>query len=279
MHMKHLLLMAAGWLLIAACNSGGGRQSDNVAAPEFAAANAETEATAVAIPEEPQRPDLDMDEAMELLRELAESIAAAESVPQSMDTMEEEAVAKEELAEEVDAEPVRVLKWYEKDFSMTVMDLDGGGTYTFTRKGKKLYIKSEAGGDTRLEDMDILDNGTLRSYVTKNGTHTRTYTMESTPEQVLKNYLSGTKTDLKVIAGYPSSPDTRIDTRCGRPCLVITKVTEENIMGYSTRKEDVYYVDKEYGFIYEKLSSASGNVGVNFKNMTHFRVTAFTDTP
>ena len=221
MHMKHLLLMAAGWFLIAACNSGGGRQSDNVAAPE---------------------------------------LAAAESVPQSMDTTEEEAVAEEELAEEVDAEPVRVLKWYEKDFSMTVMDLDGGGTYTFTRKGKKLYIKSEAGGDTRLEDMDILDNGTLRSYVTK-------------------NYLSGTKTDLKVIAGYPSSPDTRIDTRCGRPCLVITKVTEENIMGYSTRKEDVYYVDKEYGFIYEKLSSASGNVGVNFKNKTHFRVTAFTDTP
>ena len=240
MLMRRLLLVAAGWLLIAACNSGGGRQSDNVAAPEF---------------------------------------AAAESVPQSMDTAEEEAVAEEELAEEVDAEPVRVLKWYEKDFSMTVMDLDGGGTYTFTRKGKELYIKSEAGGDTRLENMDILDDGTLRSCVTRNGTHTRTYIMESTPEQVLKNYLSGTKTDLKVIAGYPSSPDTRIDTRCGRPCLVITKVTEENIMGYSTRKEDVYYVDKEYGFIYEKLSSASGNVGVNFKNKTHFRVTAFTDTP
>lgn len=246
MLMRRLLLVAAGWLLIAACNSGGGRQSDNVAAPEF---------------------------------------AAAESVPQSMDTAEEVAEAEEDLVEETaDEEPARELKWYEKDFSMTVMDLDGGGTYTFTRKGKKLYIKSEAGGDTRLENMDILDDGTLRSCVTRNGTHTRTYTMESTPEQVLKNYLSGTKTDLKVIAGYPSSPDTRIDTRCGRPCLVITKVTEENIMGYSTRKEDVYkedvyYVDKEYGFIYEKLSSASGNVGVNFKNKTHFRVTAFTDTP
>ncbi len=241
MLMRRLLLVAAGWLLIAACNSGGGRQPDNAATPE---------------------------------------LAAAESVPQSMDTAEEVAEAEEDLVEETaDEEPARVLKWYEKDFSMTVMDLDGGGTYTFTRKGKKLYIKSEAGGDTRLENMDILDDGTLRSCVTRNGTHTRTYTMESTPEQVLKNYLSGTKTDLKVIAGYPSSPDTRIDTRCGRPCLVITKVTEENIMGYSTRKEDVYYVDKEYGFIYEKLSSASGNVGVNFKNKTHFRVTAFTDTP
>jgi hypothetical protein len=55
--------------------------------------------------------------------------------------------------------------------------------------------------------------------------------------------------------------------------------TEDALLGYSTRKEDVYYVDKEYGFIYEKKSSASGNVGVSYQDKSHFRVTAFTDKP
>ncbi len=54
---------------------------------------------------------------------------------------------------------------------------------------------------------------------------------------------------------------------------------DENVTYTYTRKEDVYYVDKEYGFIYEKKSSASGNVGVSFKDKSHFRVTAFTDKP
>ena len=92
--------------------------------------------------------------------------------------------------------------------------------------------------------------------------------------------MNSSKTNLRVIGNYPTPVATsKSDTRCGRPCWVVSKVTEEALLGYSTRKEDVYYVDKEYGFIYEKKSSASGNVGVSFKDKSHFRVTAFTDKP
>ena len=160
------------------------------------------------------------------------------------------------------------------------MDLDENVTYTYTRKGKKMTIEGKGGGKTQKEDMDILDNGTIQSKVYHNGQYIRTYTMERTPEDVIKLYLNSSKTNLRVIGNYPTPVATsKSDTRCGRPCWVVSKVTEEALLGYSTRKEDVYYVDKEYGFIYEKKSSASGNVGVSFKDKSHFRVTAFTDKP
>jgi len=214
-------------------------------------------------------------EGKELLKEVFDaidkSIQKADSVSVSEDVVEEEIP---------EPEPARELKWYEKDYAITVVDLNENVTYTYTRKGKKMTIEGKGGGKTQKEDMDILDNGTMQSKVYHNGQYVRTYTLEKTPEDVIKLYLNSSKTNLRVIGNYPKPVATsKSDTRCGRPCWVVSKVTEEALLGYSTRKEDVYYVDKEYGFIYEKKSSASGNVGVSYKDKSHFRVTAFTDKP
>lgn len=196
-----------------------------------------------------------------------------------IDTTEVRETVPEEVPEE-EREPARELKWYEKDYSITVQDLDEKVTYTYTRKGNRMTIEGKGGGKTQKEDMEILDNGGVRSKVYHNGQYIRTYTLEKTPEEVLKLYLGSSKTNMRVIGSYPIPVATsKNDTRCGRSCWVVSKVTEEALLGYNTRKEDVYYVDKEYGFIYEKVSSASGNVGVSYQGKTHFRVTAFTDKP
>lgn len=213
-------------------------------------------------------------------RETAEEEVPQAATASSSVEAEKEAIPEEAAETTAEAEPARELKWYEKDYSITVVDLDENVTYTYTRKGKKLTIEGKGGGKSQKEDMDILDDGTVQSKVYHNGQYIRTYTMERTPEEVIKLYLNSSKTNLRVIGNYPKPVATSMsDTRCGRPCWVVSKVTEEALLGYSTRKEDVYYVDKEYGFIYEKKSSASGNVGVSYKDKSHFRVTAFTDKP
>lgn len=214
-------------------------------------------------------------QAEELLKEILGSIA------ESMQTTDAKSVSEEPVEEEIsEEEPAREIKWYEKDYSITVVDLDEKVTYTYTRKGKKMTIEGKGGGKTQKEDMDILDNGTIQGKVYHNGQYIHTYTMERTPEDVIKLYLNSSKTNLRVIGNYPAPVATsKSDTRCGRPCWVVSKVTEEALLGYSTRKEDVYYVDKEYGFIYEKKSSASSNLGVNYKDKSHFLVTSFADNP
>lgn len=186
----------------------------------------------------------------------------------------------EELPGESEPSPAKDLKWYDKDYSITVEDLDGGGTYIFTRIGRKMYFRSKAGNDVRMEEFDILDNGMLSAKVIKNGQYVRSYTLDSSPADALKLYLGSDKVSMRVIGSYPKPvPGSKSGIRCGRPCWVVSRIEEESLLGYSTRTEDVYYVDKEYGFIYEKVSSASGNVGVSYKGITRFRVTAFTDSP
>lgn len=259
--MRRLLLFAACVLLLSSCGFSGNRQGEDVAEQQPA--------------EETEKPALNLDEAKELLKDLLLSVA--EGMQKADSTSVDEESIEEEIPEE---EPTRELKWYEKDYSITVVDLDEKVTYTYTRKGRKMTIEGRGGGKTQKEDMDILEDGTIQSKVYHNGQYVRTYTMERTPEDIIKLYLNSSKTNLRVIGNYPLPVATsKSDTRCGRPCWVVSKVTEEALLGYSTRKEDVYYVDKEYGFIYEKKSSASGNVGVSFKDKSHFRVTAFTDKP
>lgn len=269
--MNRLNLIAASLLILSSCGFSGNRQGENSAEQQPAGEIIREQVAA----EETEKPVLDLDEAKDLLKDLLQSVA------QGMQKADSSSVNEEPIEEDTpEEEPVRELKWYEKDYSITVVDLDENVTYTYTRKGKKMTIEGKGGGKTQKEVMDILEDGTIRSKVYHNGQYIRTYTMERTPEDVIKLYLNSSNTNLRVIGNYPAPvAASKSDTRCGRPCWVVSKVTEEALLGYSTRKEDVYYVDKEYGFIYERLSSASGNVGVSFKNRTHFRVTAFTDKP
>lgn len=257
--------------MLSSCGSFVNRQGEDSVEPQ----PAEEAPQVTAQTEEPAKSVLDLDEAKELLKDLLQSVA------EGMQKADSTSVSEEPVEEEIpEGEPARELKWYEKDYSITVMDLDENVTYTYTRKGMKMTVEGKGGGKTQREDMEILDNGTIQSKVYHNGRYIRTYTMERTPEDVIRLYLNSSKTNLRVIGNYPAPVATsKSDTRCGRPCWVVSKVTEEALLGYSTRKEDVYYVDKEYGFIYEKNSSASGNVGVSFKDKSHFRVTAFTDKP
>ena len=265
-------LLCLGALATVSCSFTGNHQGENAAEPQPAEEISQPAAPSAGA----DRSDVDLQEAKELLKELFGSIAKSLQKTDSVSVSEE--VVEEKIPEE--EEPARELKWYEKDYSITVVDLDENVTYTYTRKGKKMTIQGKGGGRTQKEDMDILDNGTIQSKVYHNGQYVRTYTLEKTPEDVIKLYLNSSKTNLRVIGNYPKPVATsKSDTRCGRPCWVVSKVTEEGLLGYSTRKEDVYYVDKEYGFIYEKKSSASGNVGVSYKDKSHFRVTAFTDKP
>lgn len=217
--------------------------------------------------------------AKEALKGLGEAIA--ESLQESKSADSDEPEEAENSEDEVDdTPPVQEGKWYDRDYSITVQDLEGNGTYTFTRIGKKMYFTSKAGQDTRIEEFDILDNGTLSAKVTLNGRYVRSYSLDKTPAEALKLYLGSSKTSMRVIGSYPQpTAASRTGTRCGRPCWILTRVKDENLLGYNTHQEEVYYVDKEYGFIYEKLSSASGNVGVSYKDKTRFRVTAFTDRP
>lgn len=257
--------------MLSSCGFTGNRQGENSVEPQPVEKVPQVASTS----EGADRSAVNLDEAKEVLKEILGSIA------ESMQKTDSTSVSEEPVEEEIpEKEPARELKWYEKDYSITVVDLDENVTYTYTRKGKKMTIEGKGGGKTQKEDMDILDNGTIQSKVYHNGQYIRTYTMERTPEDVIKLYLNSSKTNLRVIGNYSTPVATsKSDTRCGRPCWVVSKVTEEALLGYSTRKEDVYYVDKEYGFIYEKKSSASGNVGVSFKDKSHFRVTAFTDKP
>lgn len=257
--------------MLSSCGFSGNRQGESSAGQQPAGEITREQVAA----EETEKPALDLDEAKELLKDLLQSVA------EGMQKADSASVSEEPVEEEIpEEEPARELKWYEKDYSITVVDLDENVTYTYTRKGMKMTIEGKGGGKTQREDMDILEGGTIRSKVYHNGQYIRTYTMERTPEDVIKLYLNSSKTNLRVIGNYPTPVATsKSDTRCGRPCWVVSKITEEALLGYSTRKEDVYYVDKEYGFIYEKKSSASGNVGVSNKDKSHFRVTAFTDKP
>ena len=208
------------------------------------------------VAEEPAKPTIDLDKAKELLKELGESIAESIQAEESSEPDDEE--------EEEEDTPVQEGKWYDRDYSITVQDLEGNGTYTFTRIGKKMYFTSKSGNDTRIEEFDILDNGTLSAKVTRNGKYVRSYTLDKTPAEALKLYLASDKTSMRVIGSYPQPvAGSKSDTRCGRPCWVLYRIKDENLLGFSTHQEDVYYVDKEYGFIYEKVSSASGNALIN----------------
>ena len=199
--MKRLLLTVAAIAFVSSCGFNGNRQGETSVTTETEDDTRETPSVA----EEPAKPTIDLDKAKELLKELGESIAESMQADESSEPDDEE--------EEEEDTPVQEGKWYDRDYSITVQDLEGNGTYTFTRIGKKMYFTSKS------------------------------------------------------------------DTRCGRPCWVLYRIKDESMLGYSTHQEDVYYVDKEYGFIYEKVSSASGNVGVSYKGKTRFRVTAFTDRP
>ena len=197
--MKRLLLTVAAIAFVSSCGFNGNRQGETSVTTETEDDTRETPSVA----EEPAKPTIDLDKAKELLKELGESIAESMQADESSEPDDEE--------EDEEDTPVQEGKWYDRDYSITVQDLEGNGT--FTRIGKKMYFTSKS------------------------------------------------------------------DTRCGRPCWVLYRIKDESMLGYSTHQEDVYYVDKEYGFIYEKVSSASGNVGVSYKGKTRFRVTAFTDRP
>lgn len=257
--------------MLSSCVFSGNRLGENSAGQQPAGEITQEQVAA----EESKKSVLDLGEAKELLKDLLQSVA------EGMQKADSTSVNAEPIEEEIEEEEMaRELKWYEKDYSITVVDLDENVTYTYTRKGMKMTVEGKGGGKTQKEDMDILEGGTIRSKVYHNGQYIRTYTLERTPEDVIKLYLNSSKTNLRVIGNYPAPVATsKSDTRCGRPCWVVSRITEEALLGYSTRKEDVYYVDKEYGFIYEKKSSASGNVGVSYKDKSHFRVTAFTDKP
>ena len=266
--MKRLLLTVAAIAFVSSCGFNGNRQGETSVTTETEDDTRETPSVA----EEPAKPTIDLDKAKELLKELGESIAESMQADESSEPDDEE--------EEEEDTPVQEGKWYDRDYSITVQDLEGNGTYTFTRIGKKMYFTSKSGNDTRIEEFDILDNGTLSAKVIRNGKYVRSYTLDKTPAEALKLYLASDKTSMRVIGSYPQPVATsKSDTRCGRPCWVLYRIKDESMLGYSTHQEDVYYVDKEYGFIYEKVSSASGNVGVSYKGKTRFRVTAFTDRP
>ena len=142
--MKRLLIFAASLLMLSSCGFTGNRQGENSVEPQPVEKVPQVASTS----EGADRPAVNLDEAKEVLKEILGSIA------ESMQKTDSTSVSEE---------PARELKWYEKDYSITVVDLDENVTYTYTRKGKKMTIEGKGGGKTQKEDMDILDNGTIQS--------------------------------------------------------------------------------------------------------------------
>ena len=172
--------------MLSSCGFNGNRQGENSVEPQPVEKVPQVASTS----EGADRSAVNLDEAKEVLKEILGSIA------ESMQKTDSTSVSEEPVEEEIpEKEPARELKWYEKDYSITVVDLDENVTYTYTRKGKKMTIEGKGGGKTQKEDMDILDNGTIQSKVYHNGQYIRTYTMERTPEDVIKLYLNSSKTN------------------------------------------------------------------------------------
>lgn len=178
-------------------------------------------------------------------------------------------------------------KWYEKDFSIKLICYQylpdgkrkqGHSEQTYTRIGNTVYLHEVVGNQIRDVIMEYFEGGGRKVRIYNNSALSESFEDDSpTPEKYIVYQFTGAEEGHRILADHPSVKKAeREEDLYGRPCAVVIRTAETPLINSS--KTDIYWIDKEYGYIAKKLSYGI-IAGKKTPEAIPFVVTFFTDQP
>jgi len=164
-------------------------------------------------------------------------------------------------------------KWYEKDFSIRLICYQylpdgkrkqGHSEQTYTRIGNTVYLHEVVGNQIRDVIMEYFEGGGRKVRIYNN-------------EKYIVYQFTGAEEGHRILADHPSVKKAeREEDLYGRPSSVLIRIEETPMI--NTSKTDIYWIDKEYGYIAKKLSYGT-IAGKKTPEAIPYIVTYFTDRP
>jgi len=168
-------------------------------------------------------------------------------------------------------------KWYEKDFSIRLICYQylpdgkrkqGHSEQTYTRIGNTVYLHEVVGNQIRDVIMEYFEGGGRKVRIYNNSALSESFEDDSpTPEKYIVYQFTGAEEGHRILADHPSVKKAeREEDLYGRTPMI------------NTSKTDIYWIDKEYGYIAKKLSYGT-IAGKKTPEAIPYIVTYFTDRP